>query len=57
MSAREWMQVVMGSDEILSIISNIYDDLRHKFTSNVKCEFVVCALCLTICDVYVHSLN
>ena len=56
-SAREWMQAVMGSDEILSIISNIYDDLRHKFTSNVKCEFVVCALCLTICDVYVHSLN
>ena len=55
-SAREWMQAVMGSDDILRI-SNIYDDLRHKFTSNVKCEFVVCALCLTICDVYVHSLN
>ena len=35
------MQAVMGSDELVSVITNIYDDLRHKFTSNVKSEFMV----------------
>ena len=53
-SASEWMQAVMGSDELLNVITSIYDDLRHKFTSNVKCEFMVRVQCLRTCDVLIH---
>ncbi len=40
-SASEWVCSVMTRDELLSIVASVFDDLRHKFTSNIKAEFMV----------------
>ena len=40
-SASEWVCSVMTSDELLNIVVSVFDDLRHKFTSNIKAEFMV----------------
>ena len=40
-SASEWVCSVMTCDELLSIVVSVFDDLRHKFTSNIKAEFTV----------------
>ena len=40
-SASEWVCSVMTRDELLSIVVSVFDDLRHKFTSNIKAEFMV----------------
>ena len=40
-STSEWVCSVMTSDELLNIIVSVFDDLRHKFTSNIKAEFMV----------------
>ena len=37
----EWVCSVMTSDELLNIVVSVFDDLRHKFTSNIKAEFMV----------------
>ena len=40
-SANEWVCSVMTSDELLNIVVSVFDDLRHKFTSNIKAVFMV----------------
>ena len=40
-NASEWVCSVMTSDELLNIVVSVFDDLRHKFTSNIKAEFMV----------------
>ena len=37
----EWTTGVKESDELASILSAVFDDIRWKFTSNVKNEFMV----------------
>ena len=37
----EWTTGVKESDELSSILAAVFDDIRRKFTSNVKNEFMV----------------
>jgi hypothetical protein len=40
-SPHEWATGVAESDELASMLSSVFDDIRRKFTSNVKNEFMV----------------
>ena len=40
-SPLEWTTGVCECDELASLLIGVYDDIRRKFTSNVKNEFVV----------------
>ena len=40
-SPHEWATGVVESDELASILTSVFDDIRRKFTSNLKNEFLV----------------
>ena len=46
-----WISAVAEADELSSILTSVFDDLRRKFTSNIKNEFAVRSL-----DDYLSSI-
>ena len=39
-----WISAVAEADELSAILTSVFDDLRRKFTSNIKNEFAVRSL-------------
>ena len=39
-----WISAVAEADELSAILTSVFDDLRQKFTSNIKNEFAVRSL-------------
>lgn len=40
-SSNEWMSTFMSCDRLANEVTRVFDDLRHKFTANIKAEFLV----------------
>ena len=48
-SSDEWMTTFLTCDRLANEVTRVFDDLRHKFTSNIKAEFLVILLfCLNL---------